>query len=146
MWQVGLSFNCNESYVDLIERTCSNHFKLLIDTGIFQTEPVDEGHPGFAGNFRPPHLEPLRVPPTDLLDVIDHVAFFQTKFFEVDDDLVDPHIPWPEIISVLHKSGWSGWLSSEYEGRREPYRAQQQLLRQHALIRSLDARNDTRHA
>jgi hypothetical protein len=30
------------------------------------------------------------VPPTDLLDVIDHVAFFQTKFFEVDDDLVDP--------------------------------------------------------
>jgi hypothetical protein len=48
-----LRHKVTESYVDLIERTCSNHFKLLIDTGIFQTEPVDEGHPGFAGQ-RPP--------------------------------------------------------------------------------------------
>jgi sugar phosphate isomerase/epimerase len=134
-----LRHKVTQGYVDLIERTGTQHFKLLVDTGIFQTEPVDDGHPGFVGKVRPPHLEPLRVPPSDLLDVIDHVAFFQTKFYEIDDDLVDLHIPWPEIVPVLQRTGWSGWLSSEYEGRREPGRGRDQVRRQHALLRRLEA-------
>ncbi|MGW2822936.1 sugar phosphate isomerase/epimerase family protein [Streptomyces sp. NPDC001443] len=56
-----------QSYVDFIERTGSDHFKLLIDTGIFQTAPVDDGHEGFEGKKRPPFLEPLAVPMSDLL-------------------------------------------------------------------------------
>ncbi|MFF9623690.1 hypothetical protein [Streptomyces griseosporeus] len=34
--------------------------------------------------------------------------------------------------------GWRGWLSSEYEGRREPYRGRDQVRRQHALLRTLN--------
>ena len=82
-------------------------------------------------------MEPLAVPMSDLIEVLPHVHFIQTKFFEIDDDLRDLHIPWAEIVSTLAESGWSGWLSSEYEGRREPYRGRDQVRRQHALMRQL---------
>ena len=130
-----------QGYLDFIERTGSKHFKLLVDTGIFQTAPVDDGHEGVKveeGKKRPAFLEPLAVPMTDLAEILPHVHFIQAKFFEVDDDLHDLHVPWPQIIATLHDAGWSGWLSSEYEGRREPYRGRDQVRRQHALLRSLD--------
>lgn len=126
-----------QSYLDFIERTGSSHFKLMIDTGIFQTVPVDDGHEGMEGKKRPAFLEPLAVPISDLTDIIKHVYFIQTKFFEIDDDLVDLHVPWDQIVPALKESGYTGWLSSEYEGRREPYRGRDQVRRQHALLRRL---------
>jgi sugar phosphate isomerase/epimerase len=128
-----------QGYLDFIERTGTDHFKLLIDTGIFQTKPMDDGHEGIElkGGKRPAFLEPLAVPMSDLAEVIGHVHFIQTKFFEIDDDLNDLHIPWADILRVLRDTGWTGWLSSEYEGRREPYRGRDQVRRQHALLRSL---------
>jgi len=130
-----------QGYLEFIERTGSKHFKLLIDTGIFQTAPVDDGHEGVEteDGKRPAFLEPLAVPVTDLAGILPHVHFIQAKFFEIDDDLHDLHIPWHPIIETLQQGGWSGWLSSEYEGRREPYRGRDQVRRQHALLRSLDA-------
>ena len=119
-----------QGYLDFLERTGSGHFKLLIDTGIFQTAAVDEPHEGVElgkDEKRPPFLEPLAVPASDLAEIIDHVYFIQAKFFEVDDNLADLHVPWSEIMSVLTQTGWAGWLSSEYEGRREPYRGRDQF-------------------
>ena len=127
-----------QSYVDFIEKTGTEHFKLLIDTGIFQT----------ASSARPPRSSapttrrtsrrrlPLRVPMADLAEVLPHTHFIQAKFFEIDDDLHDLHVPWGDIVPTLEKAGWNGWLSSEYEGRREPYRGRDQVRRQHALLRS----------
>jgi sugar phosphate isomerase/epimerase len=126
-----------QAYLDFIERTGTEHFKLLIDTGIFQTAPVDDGHEGFEGKKRPPFLEPLAVPMSDLVDVLPHVHFIQAKFFEIDARLTDLHVPWHDILTTLRTAGWQGWLSSEYEGRREPYRGRDQVRRQHALLRSL---------
>lgn len=129
-----------QQYIDFIERTGTQRFKVLIDTGIFQTEAVDEPHDGVElkkGEKRPAFLEPLRVPMADLAEVLPHVHFIQTKFFEIDDDLHDLHVPWRDILTTLNQAGWSGWLSSEYEGRREPYRGRDQVRRQHALLRSL---------
>ena len=127
-----------QGYLDLIERTGTEHFKLLVDTGIFQTAPVDDGHEGIEGRKRPAFLEPLAVPMSDLAEILPHVHFIQAKFFEIDDDLHDLHVPWADIVATLHEHGWSGWLSSEYEGRREPGRGRDQVRRQHALLRSLD--------
>ena len=87
--------------------------------------------------YVPPPLRPLRVPMADLAEVLPHTHFIQAKFFEIDDDLRDLHVPWGDIVPTLEKAGWNGWLSSEYEGRREPYRGRDQVRRQHALIRSL---------
>jgi sugar phosphate isomerase/epimerase len=130
-----------QGYVDFIERTGTKHFKLLIDTGIFNTAPVLELSEEIEvedGEI-PMHLRPLAVPMSDLAEVLPHTHFIQAKFAEVDDDLHDLHVPWPEIIATLQDHGWSGYLSSEYEGRREPYRGRDQVRRQHALLRSLAA-------
>ena len=59
-----------QGYIDFIERTGTEQFKLLIDTGIFQTAPVDDGHEGMEKGKRPPFLEPLAVPMSDLAEVI----------------------------------------------------------------------------
>jgi sugar phosphate isomerase/epimerase len=132
-----------QGYLDFIERTGSKHFKLLIDTGIFNTAPVldhSEEIQVEEGEEVPAHLRPLAVPMADLVEVLPHTHFIQAKFAEVDDDLRDLHVPWGEIIPTLQNAGWSGWLSSEYEGRREPYRGGDQVRRQHALLRTLAAR------
>ena len=128
-----------QGYVDFIERTGTKHFKLLIDTGIFNTAPVLELSEEIEvedGEI-PMHLRPLAVPMADLAEVLPHTHFIQAKFAEVDDDLNDLHVPWGDIIPTLQDAGWSGWLSSEYEGRRDPYRGRDQVRRQHALLRSL---------
>jgi sugar phosphate isomerase/epimerase len=132
-----------QGYLDFIERTGSKHFKLLVDTGIFNTAPVLELSEEIQveeGEEIPAHLRPLAVPMADLVEVLPHVHFIQAKFAEVDDDLHDLHVPWGEIIPTLQDAGWSGWLSSEYEGRREPYRGRDQVRRQHALLRSIAGR------
>ncbi len=130
-----------QGYIDFIERTGSKHFKLLIDTGIFQTAPVLENAEdlGAEEGEIPAPLRALAVPMSDLAEVLPHTHFIQAKFFEIDDDLHDLHVPWREIVETLQAAGWSGWLSSEYEGRREPGRGRDQVRRQHALVRSLVA-------
>jgi sugar phosphate isomerase/epimerase len=131
-----------QGYIDFIEKTGTEHFKLLIDTGIFQTAAVREAAEVLGTDDDedvPPPLRPLRVPMSDLVEVLPHTHFIQAKFFEIDDDLHDLHVPWGDIVPTLEKAGWNGWLSSEYEGRREPYRGRDQVRRQHALLRSLQA-------
>ncbi|MBR9791469.1 MAG: TIM barrel protein [Gammaproteobacteria bacterium] len=129
-----------QDYIKLIESTQTEHFKLIIDTGIFQTAPVDLNVDGIElkeGEQRPAFLEPLAVPMSDLKDILKHVHFIQSKFFEVDDNLQDPHIPWQAILTTLQDGGWQGWLSTEYEGMRTPYRNANQVRRQHALLRTM---------
>jgi len=130
-----------QGYVDFIEKTGTEHFKLLIDTGIFNTEPIRETSEEIDGDGEeiPPHLRPLAVPMSDFVDVLPYTHFIQAKFVEIDDDLHDLHVPWGDIVPTLEKAGWNGWLSSEYEGRREPYRGRDQVRRQHALLRSLQS-------
>jgi sugar phosphate isomerase/epimerase len=132
-----------DSYIEFIERTGTKQFGLLIDTGIFMTktayEPVD-GH-GVDEDEIPVPLRPLHVPATDLIDIMKYVVFFQAKFYEVDESLTDLHIPWPDIFRVLRETGYSGYLSSEYEGRRVPYRGLEMVRRQHAMFRALASGN-----
>jgi sugar phosphate isomerase/epimerase len=128
-----------QAYIDFIDRTGTDHFKLMIDTGIFQTAVVDDGHPGFDEDEVPAFLQPLKVPAADLAEVLPYVGFVQAKFFEIDDTLTDLHVPWREILATLRDGGYAGWLSSEYEGRREPYRAREQVRRQHLLMRRIEA-------
>ena len=130
-----------QGYIDFIEKTGTEHFKLLIDTGIFNTEPITDTSEEIDGDGEeiPPHLRPLKVPMADFVDVLPYTHFIQAKFVEIDDDLHDLHVPWAQVIPTLLDNGWSGYLSSEYEGRREPGRGRDQVRRQHALLRSLQS-------
>ena len=129
-----------QGYVDFIEKTGTEHFKLLIDTGIFQTAPSSRPRRSSGPTTRRRSRRRCgrsRVPMSDLVEVLPYTHFIQAKFVEIDDDLHDLHVPWAQIVPTLEKAGWYGWLSSEYEGRREPYRGRDQVRRQHALLRSL---------
>jgi sugar phosphate isomerase/epimerase len=119
-----------DAYLDFIAETGTHHFKLLVDTGIFRTAPLDDGLQG---------RNPLAVPIGDLAEILPHVHFIQATFYEIDDALIDPHVPWSGILGTLAAAGWSGWLSSEYDGRREAGRGRDQIRRQHALLRELHA-------
>lgn len=128
-----------DEYIALIERTGTKNFGLLIDTGIFMTaaaiEPLDGKAPD--EDEIPVPLRPLRVPASDLLDIAPYVVFVQAKFYEVDEQLNDLHIPWLDVLRALRDGGYDGWLSSEYEGRREPDRGKEMVRRQHAMFHTL---------
>ena len=138
-----------DDYVDLIRDTGTEHFGLLVDTGIFQT-----GERGFEGNsdsvyaFGNPTPElreqvaremskPLAVPADDLLELMRYVVHVHAKFWDMADDLTDPHIPYDAVVDALVRGGYRGSLSGEYEGPRELYRASDVLRRQQTMLRGL---------
>ncbi|GAB2833049.1 sugar phosphate isomerase/epimerase family protein [Microbacterium insulae] len=128
-----------DEYIAFIERSGSENFKLMIDTGIFQREVTTAIQPGMSEEgHKEGWMRPLAVPMQDLVDVLPYVGFIQTKFFDIDENLVDAQIPWAEIIQTLVTHDYQGWLSSEYEGERAVYRGQEQVRRHHALMRSLE--------
>ena len=129
-----------DEYIAFIERTGSKNFRLLIDTGIFQRAITTAKHDGLSEEAQEEGWrKPLAVPMSDLVDVLPYVSFIQAKFFDVDENLVDGQIPWREILQTLNDNEWSGYLSSEYEGDRLPYRSIEQVRRQHALLHRLEA-------
>ncbi len=130
-----------DGYLDFIERTGTENFGLLIDTGIFMTKTAFlgwDGQPPESEDDIPVPMRALKVPAADLIDVMKHVVFIQAKFYEVDENLEDPHIPWREVLTVLKDTGYTGYLSSEYEGPRDPYRGPEQVRRQHAMFAKLE--------
>jgi sugar phosphate isomerase/epimerase len=130
-----------DGYLSFIERTGTKNFGLLIDTGIFMTKTAFLGWDGKAPESEadiPVPLRALNVPASDLAAIMDHVVFIQAKFYEVDEHLVDPHIPWRELFSTLSAAGYSGYLSSEYEGPRDTFRGPEQVRRQHAMFHALE--------
>jgi sugar phosphate isomerase/epimerase len=127
-----------DGYIELIQRTGTKHFGLLIDTGIFQDRPAPL-RAGEKWETRPNWLRGLGVNPRELLDIKDYVVFIQAKFIHINDRFEDENIPWPGVLQALKDSGYEGYLSSEYEGERLPWRGADQVRRQHALLRKLEA-------
>ena len=133
-----------DAYVNFIQRTGTKNFGLLIDTGIFQDRPLPY-FPGETPEMRRDFLNGIRVDPQDFLAIAPYVVFIQAKFHSITDDLVDEHIPWERVVPVLKQAGYSGYLSSEYEGERTPWASLEQVRRQHALLRKLERTHDESH-
>ena len=125
-----------DDYIGLIERTGTKHFGLLIDTGIFQDRPIAL-KPGELPGQRPAFMDGIAVDPADFADVAEHVVFVQAKFHDIDENLEDQQIPWEPVLRALKDAGYTGYLSSEYEGEREPWRSIEQVRRQHSLMRQV---------
>ena len=139
-----------EDYLALVKDTGTDRFGLLIDTGIFQTAKRGHDHSDADFRFGNPNPEtqervvremttPLGVDPRDLAEVMPYVVHVHAKFWDMTDELTDPHIPWDEIVPVLIDGGYQGYLSSEYEGRRDLFRASDMVRRQQAMLRRLAA-------
>lgn len=132
-----------DSYVAFIERTGTKHFGLLIDTGIFQDRPLPT-MPGETPEMRRDFLNGIHVDPADFLLVAKYVVFIQAKFHRINERLEDEQIPWNRVVPMLKTAGYTGYLSSEYEGSREPWASLEQVRRQHALIRKLERQHQAR--
>lgn len=145
-WPTPIQSEVVDAYMDLITATGTDHFGFVIDTGVFQ-DREREHKPGLTedrlgGDIdlgeappRPPEL--MGVSARDLLPIMDHVVHIHAKFWDMTEDIQDPHIPWEPIIDVLRESGFSGYLSSEYEGERRLYLASDLLRRQQLMLRRL---------
>lgn len=81
--------------------------------------------------------------PKRMLDFMPRIHNVHGKFYEMTEDLVEPSIPYDEIVRVLKQGGYTGYICSEYEGNRwiedfqepdsvEQVRRQQEMLK--ALI------------
>ncbi len=127
-----------DDYIDLIERTGTKNFGLLIDTGIFQDRPIPLRE-GETRETRPAFLDGIGVDPADFAAIAQYVVFVQAKFHDIDENLMDQQIPWAPVLKALAGAGYTGYLSSEYEGERTSWRALEQVRRQHSLIRGIAA-------
>ena len=80
--------------------------------------------------------------PAELLPHMDLIGHVQAKFYEMVDDHTEYSIPYDRIIPVFEQGGFTGYLSSEYEGNRHVQDAfdvdsREQVRRQHAMFASL---------
>ncbi len=54
--------------------------------------------------------------PQDIIDNIDHIFHTHAKFYNMHEDLAETAVALPEVIEAYKKAGYTGFLSSEYEG------------------------------
>jgi sugar phosphate isomerase/epimerase len=137
-----------DDYLELARETGTEHFGLLIDTGIFQNAERPRTHSDAKMIFGSPEPEvrdrvnremskPMAVNPADLADLLPFVFHVHAKFWDMTDDLTDPHVPYDAVVKALVDGGYKGSLSSEYEGPRDLYLASDMLRRQQAMLRGL---------
>ena len=80
--------------------------------------------------------------PRALLEYMPYLFHIQAKFYDMVDDHHEYSIDYDEIIDVLTEGGYTGYLSSEYEGNRHIEDAHEvdsieQVRRQHAMLAEL---------
>jgi sugar phosphate isomerase/epimerase len=80
--------------------------------------------------------------PKRMLDYMPQIHNIHGKFYEVTEDLVEPSIPYDQIVKVLKQGGYDGYICSEYEGNRWIEDAQEvdsveQVRRQQAMLKAL---------
>jgi sugar phosphate isomerase/epimerase len=137
-----------DDYLDLARQT--DRFGLLIDTGIFQNAERPNTHSDSRYIFGNPSPElaaqvgremsrPMNGDPAEMVELMPYVFHVHAKFWDMTDELTDPHVPYDAVVKALVDGGYSGSLSSEYEGPRDLYRATDMVRRQQAMLRRLVA-------
>jgi sugar phosphate isomerase/epimerase len=80
--------------------------------------------------------------PRRMLDFMPYIFHIHAKFYEMLPDYHEYSIPYEEIVPVLVEGGYTGYLSSEYEGNRHIQDAfevdsTEQVRRQHVMFKKL---------
>jgi sugar phosphate isomerase/epimerase len=137
-----------ENYLALAAEADTKHFGLLIDTGIFQDQQRTGEHsdsryifgspdPVVAAEVGRAMSAPLNDDPAYLAPIMPYVFHVHAKFWEMTEELTDPHIPWERVIKALVEGSYKGFLSSEYEGARILFRASDVVRKQQVMLRRL---------
>lgn len=83
------------------------------------------------------HSEPRRI-----LDIMPYIFHIHAKFYEMLPEYYEYSIPYEEIVPILIEGGYTGYLSSEYEGNRHIQDAfevdsTEQVRRQQTMFKQL---------
>lgn len=113
--------------VDFIKETGTKNFGLNIDFSVFRTEFSE-------GEYRDPNYIPNV--PEDLIPLLPYIYCCHAKFINMSDEFEETTIPYKEIIELLKKQNWDGYLLSEYEGadKYESGHEVGQTLRKHHIM------------
>jgi len=78
--------------------------------------------------YKPSNLDELR-------EILPYVNHCHGKFYYVNEEYIDPAIPYASVLSILKESGFSGYIMSEYEGHMFGDRGDVvELLRRHLTM------------
>lgn len=80
--------------------------------------------------------------PKRMLDYMKFIHNIHGKFYEMTEDLQEYSIPYDQIVEVLKKGGYTGYICSEYEGNRwiedaEDVDSVEQVRRQQKMLTTL---------
>ena len=117
-------------YVDFIKETGTKNFGLNIDFSVFRTEFSE-------GEYRDPNYIPNV--PEDLIPLLPYIYCCHAKFINMSDEFEETTIPYKEIIELLKKQNWVGYLLSEYEGAdkyESGYEVGQTLRKHHIMMKN----------
>ena len=75
----------------------------------------------------------------DLAPMLKYAHMIHGKFYYLADDVTDPCIPYEQIMPIIKKAGYDGYLISEYEGHHYSIEEDDvtQLQRFHSLTKRL---------
>jgi sugar phosphate isomerase/epimerase len=84
----------------------------------------------------------INVNPRRMLDFKPYLFHVHAKFYEMLPDYREYSIPYEEVVPVFIEAGFSGYLSSEYEGNRHiqdafPVDSTEQVRRQQVMLKNL---------
>jgi hypothetical protein len=132
-----------DDYVDFIDKEKTlPWFGLHLDLGLFQNKPREAetglGRPGETTSRKSPPFTVVNTP-EEIVPFLPYAPNMHSKFFNMSEDFVETTIPYDEIIPILIKHKWDGYLLSEYEGPHKeiPGYTSDQLRKQHVMLKRL---------
>jgi len=130
-----------DDYVDFIQKTGTKNFGLNIDFGVFQNKPLTagpmSGMPADTNDRPAREMNPSK--PEEIIPLLPYIYCCHSKFFDMSDDFKENTIPYDEVINIMIKQNWDGYLLSEYEGPKKdvPGYTSDQLRKQHIMLINL---------
>ena len=104
-----------DDYVDFIQKEKTTPwFGLNIDFGVLQNLTSAGGRGGRPGGQ--PMKDGTYSKPEELVPLLPYVHCCHAKFNEITDACECTNTPYAEIVGILRKHNWNGYLLSEYEG------------------------------
>jgi hypothetical protein len=132
-----LSSKMMDDYVEFIEKEKTlPWFGLHLDFGLFANKPTPEM---IAMTKAMGESTSILNMPEEMVPLLSYVPNMHAKFVNMSEDFVETTTPYDEIIAILIKHQWNGYLFSEYEGENKDVHgySSDQLRKQHVMLKRL---------
>ena len=100
-----------QEYAEFIDKENTKYFGFNVDFGVFKRHDpngIEKMHPGF---------EKGPSEPEDIIPYLPYIHCCHAKYYNMSEDFEETTIPYREVIDIMIKHGWDGYLLSEYEGK-----------------------------